>query len=112
MTRPVALFDSPLAALVPDPQGARMYGNVDNRMDVNLGVRHYLVAVAVPTELFTFMLEVARVPVETRVHIAIDAVDGFFVFSLLAGDSLYDMWVYSEKSLPAWILNRGYQLVS
>lgn len=109
--RPATIYDQPLAGLLPDPEGPRFYGNVDNRLEVNLGHAQHHVAVAVPTELFTFMLEVAKVPVETRVSLAIDHVGGYYLFSLFTGDALYDLWVYTQNSLPPWLLSQTYRLI-
>lgn len=108
--QPIAtVFDKPQAVLLPDPFGPRFYANIDNRLDVAVG-RGHVVAVAVPTELFTFLKEVAKVSPEVIVNLGLDRQGDRYVFSMLAGDSLFDLWSYSRKSLPAWILSRTHAL--
>jgi hypothetical protein len=58
------------------------------------------VPIAVPTWLFSFMREVCNIPADMEVSLAIDQVGERYVFSLLAGDNLYDLWDYSRGSLP------------
>jgi hypothetical protein len=109
MQQPVTVFDKPQAALLPDPIGPRFYANIDNRLDVGVG-RGHVVAVAVPTELFTFLKEVANVPSELPVSLGITKDGDRYVFFMIAGDSLFDLWSYSRKSLPAWLLDRSYAI--
>lgn len=113
MTRPQTVYDAPQYKFLPDPHGRRFYANVDNRLDVTMGSREYSVAVAVPTELFTYLREVAKVGRRSTVLLAIDQVgEGgeHFVYSMLCGDKLHDLWVYSKASLPQWMLDPKYQL--
>ena len=110
MAAPRTVFDKPQAALLPDPAGARDYANISNIVDFADGGRTWAVCVAVPTELFTFMKEVAKIPPEDAVTLSIDRVDpDWYVFSLLRGEDLYDLWHYSNMSLPAWLLDREYR---
>lgn len=109
------MFDKPFSPLLPDPEGARMYGNVSNRLEVNAFGRSRLMPVAVPTELFTYMREVAKVPVETEVSLVIDEDDSdpdntWYVFSLVVGAEFHDLWAYSQASLPKWLMNPAYAL--
>jgi len=94
------VFETPQAHLLPDPEGPRRYGNVDNLVDVAIGGRVRQVPIAVPTFLFTFMRDVAKIDRQTDVTLALDRMGDRFVFSLLAGDDLYDLWDYSYKGLP------------
>lgn len=107
MPHPVTIFDSPPCNLQPDVSGPRWYANVDNRLEVNIGGRPYTIAIAVPTELFTFLKEVAKVSPEEDVTLSLDKIDGRYVFAALAGDSLHDLWYYSDASLPRWIRDRS-----
>lgn len=109
MHLPVTVFDKPQAVLLPDPFGPRLYANIDNRLDVNVG-RGHAVAVAVPTELFTFLKEVAHVPPEIPVNLGITSEGERYVFFMIAGDSLFDLWSYSRKSLPAWLTDRSFAI--
>lgn len=111
MPAPQTVFDSPFP-LQPDERGARFYGNVDNRLEVTDGDRHWHVAVAVPTELFTYMREVMKVPPEETVTLALDRDEDHYVFSALAGDTLHDLWSYSRASVPGWLLAPAYRLKS
>lgn len=94
------VFDSPQARIVPDSEGRRTYGNVDNAVEVNTGEAAVFVYIAVPTFLFTFMRDVARIHPATEVHLSLDRVNRSYVFSLLAGENLYDLWSYTEATLP------------
>lgn len=109
---PVTVFDRPQWHLLPDPKGARMYANVDNRVQVAQGSRSFHVAVSVATELFTFLKEVARVTPEDRVSLSLDLCDRFYVFSVFVeaqtGDKLFDLWAI--KALPEWMGDRQYRL--
>lgn len=110
------VFDRPQWNLLPDPIGVRDYANVSNRMEVALCSGTHHVAVAVPTGLFTLMRDVFKVDTGTPVTLSIEEVDGSrgdprFVFSMLAGDdNLYDLWDYSEGSLPRWLLDGSYRV--
>lgn len=108
------VFPTPQFSLLPDFKGVRPYGNVDNRMEVHIGVDLYHVALAVPSGLFTLMKTVFKVPPEETVNLllmedtASDAVTGdavsTYTFSLMYGeDHVYDLWAYSEGSLPRWL---------
>lgn len=111
MPAPPVLFDSPFP-LLPDSAGARFYANVDNRLEVATARDAWTIPVAVPTELFTFMREVAKVPPEETVTLGLDETeDGeHYVFSMLAGDNLYDLWHWSRRSIPGWLLSRDHRL--
>ena len=94
-----------------------MYANVDNKLELatSSGISH--VAVAVPTGLFTLMKDVFRVPVDVTVNLAIDEIvdergdrDSTFVFSIIWGNEIRDLWAYSRGSLPAWLTAREYRL--
>jgi len=103
-------FNKPQFTLAPDRAGARYYANVDNRMEVLAGGEQYRVAVAVPTGLFTILRGVFNVPLTEDVHLAIDEVGERFVFSIMYGDELRDLWDYSPLSLPTWILGKSYRV--
>lgn len=103
------LFDQPTIKLLPDETGPRFYANVDNRIEVVRGRDTYRVAVAVPTEFFTLMKEVCDITPDEEVTLAIDQDGEHYVFSLLAGQRLFDLWRYSERSLPVWITDRAYR---
>lgn len=111
MTAPRTVFDRPQSDLLPDRRGARMYANVDNRMEVTARGRSALFPVAVPTMLFTYMAQVARIPAEQEVNLSLELFDdlGYYVFSLLAGDELHDLWYYSLKGVPQWTRNPAYR---
>lgn len=109
MPPPSTVFDKPQADLVPDRQGRRWYGNVDNLMQINAQGRKFDVFVAVPTMLFPLMKEALQIPPEEPVTLAIDQIDEYYVFSLLGGDRLFDLWHYSQKGIPGWILHRDYR---
>lgn len=93
-----------------------MYANVDNRLEVVLdeGETSFLVPLAVPTGLFTLMRDVMKIPIGETVKLSIDELregdEKSYVFSLMCGDSLYDLWQYSRGSLPSWILQKEYRL--
>lgn len=104
------VFQSPQCSLVPDLKGRRMYANVDNRMSVTDGDAEYHVLVVVPTGLFSIMKDVLKVAPEKDVSLSVDRLEDRHVFSLLSGqDDLYDLWSYSEASLPQWILSGEYR---
>lgn len=113
MRYPTTVFDRPQWNLLPDPRGARRYGVVDNRVEVVQGRASYAVYLAVPTELFTFLREVAQVTPDSSVTLSLDLVDGFWIFSAMvdgaSGDSLFDLWAYTHKQLPVWIPDRQYR---
>jgi hypothetical protein len=93
-------YDAPQVDLLPDV-GERRYGNVDNLVEVAFHLCDpFFVPIAIPTWLFSFMREVANVPRDAEVSLALDQVGERFVFSMLAGDQLYDLWDYSYGSLP------------
>jgi hypothetical protein len=94
------VFETPQAKLLPDLGGPRRYGNVDNVVDVAVSRYSRQVPIAVPTLLFTFMRDVAGVDPQTDVTLALDQVGERYVFSMLAGDDLYDLWEYSYAGLP------------
>jgi hypothetical protein len=113
----VTVFDRPQFALLPDFAGARVYGNVDNRLEVhapshNPGTWH--VALAVPTGLFPLMKGALAVGPEESVSLSLDeAVEDppRYILGLLAGESrLYDLWSYSAGSVPRWVFNPEYRL--
>lgn len=109
--KPRVTFDRPQFNLLPDEKGVRFYANVDNRMEVLARNTNYYVAVAVPTGLFTLMADVFKVPLEEEVRLSMDEVGDRFVFSIFYGsDNLVDLWDYSRKTLPAWILTKQYRL--
>lgn len=113
MTRPATVYDTPQYQLLPDAQGARFYANVDNRLEVTMRGKSFMVAVAVPTELFTYMREVARVGPRSSVLLAIDQVGAegdFFLYSMMCGDKLHDLWVYTAAGFPAWMRDPAYHL--
>jgi hypothetical protein len=117
MQYPATVFDKPQWTLLPDPQGARMYGNVSNALEVQLPRRtSFFVHLAVPTELFTFMREIAKVPPQAACSLSIDVNDdGMGLFCLLVehgGDwKLYDLWAWTRGSLPGWIMDREFRCV-
>lgn len=110
------MFPRPEFNLLPDLNGPRMYANVDNRLEVALdnGETTYIVPLAVPTGLFTLMRGVMKIPIGETVRLSIDELaegeDVSYVFSLMCGDSLYDLWRYSRGSVPQWILGKEYRL--
>lgn len=107
MTLPV--FDTPQFPLMPDKSGRRMYGNVDNLMEVVRNGQSVYVLLAVPTGLFTLMQDVLRVPPEEHVCLSLDeGEDGRYIFSLMYGTNLVDLWTYSQKSKPAWTTMKEY----
>lgn len=105
------VFDRPQWPLVPDPQGVRMYANLENRLEIALTSSSHTVAVALPTGLFHLMKDVLKVPPEDQVTLYIDQVGEKYVFGLLQGSStLVDLWEYTLKTLPAWILEKEYRI--
>lgn len=107
------VFDRPQWTLLPDPKGPRSYANVNNVLEIVRGRSSVRVAVVVPTELFTLMREVFKVPPTSACSLSLDQVGTHFVFSLLADGeqpSLYDLWTYSAKSLPEWMLDRSFHM--
>lgn len=117
MNYPVTVFDRPQWTLLPDPQGQRKYGNVSNAMEVQLpGRASFRVCVAVPTELFTFMREVADVQPHAECSLAIDVnEEGQGLFCLLVeygGEGkLYDLWAWTRGAIPGWIMDREFRCV-
>lgn len=107
------VFDRPQWTLLPDPKGPRVYGNVSNVLEIVRGRSSVRVAIAVPSEIFTLMREVLKVPPSAACSLSLDQVDNHFVFSLLAEVeplALYDLWTYSSKSLPDWMLDRSFHM--
>lgn len=113
------VFAQPQYKLIPDPEGARHYANVDNAMHVTLADSHYSfkVAVVVPTGMFTLMKEAFKIPVGSKMYLAIDEFKedkrnstSTFLFSLQDDERLYDLWAYTEKTLPSWIMDEKYRL--
>lgn len=113
MRYPTTVFDRPQWNLLPDPKGRRTYGIVDNLTEVVNGRASYRVCLSVPTELFTFLREVAKVTPDSSVTLSLDLVDSFWIFSAMvegaSGDSLYDLWAYTSKQLPEWMPDRQYR---
>lgn len=111
---PATIFESPKWNLVPDPKGARTYGIVTNALEVAGSTRSYQVALAVPTELFTFLRDVAKATPEDKAALSLDFCGQWRLFSVYVygprGDKLFDLWAYTESQLPAWILDRQYRL--
>lgn len=109
---PVTVFDRPQWHLLPDPKGARMYANVDNRLQVAWGSRSFAVPLSVSAELFTFLKDVAQALPSDTVTLSMDLWQGFYVFSVFIEssqqDKLYDLWFV--KSLPEWMGDRQYHL--
>lgn len=86
---------------------------MSNVLEMTRGRLLARMAVAVPTDLFTLMAQVLKVPVEASAALAIDMVGDWYVFSLhVIGDteSLHDLWAYPAKGLPAWMLDPSYHL--
>jgi hypothetical protein len=113
------MFDKPQWPLLPDLKGIRMYANLENRLEIVLTSSSHTVAVALPTGLFQLMKDVLQVLPEDQVTLYIDQVGGKYVFGLLhepstfqGSSTLVDLWTYSEKSLPAWILAKEYWIVT
>lgn len=104
------LFDTPQAPLVPDRRGHRFYGNVDNAMVVCGVGEPYIVHVAVPTMLFPLMKEVLNIPPESEAVLGLDCIDDWYIFSLMSGDRLFDLWRYPSKKVPKWIKSRNYRV--
>lgn len=112
------MFPRPEFKILPDLNGHRMYANVDNRLEVALdeGNTTFGVALAVPTGLFTLMRDVMKVPIGETVKLSIDEVivgedaQKEYVFSLMWGDNLYDLWKYSRGSVPSWIFDKEFRL--
>lgn len=103
------LFQTPQFRLLPDPQGHRLYANVDNLLEIATQEGLATAPVQVPASLFVLMKDVLRVKPESSVSLAVDEVeqgeDVRYVFSLLVDDQqIYDLWDYSPNSLPAWLL--------
>jgi len=88
-----------------------MYANVDNCVEVSTEGGMHHVALAVPTGLFTIMRDAFKVPVEATVTLSIDQQGERYVFSLLHGYHLYDLWDYSQASLPGWIVGLEHRIV-
>ena len=110
---PATVFDRAQWKLLPDPKGPREYANVSNVLEIVSGRAVIRVAVAVPTELFTFLREVAKSDPAHPVRLALDLVGPWYVFSVfIAGedDKLIDLWAYAARGLPEWMLMREYQL--
>lgn len=114
MLSTATVFDRPQCHLLPDLQGPRMYANVSNVVEVARSVHSvFRVAIAVPTDLFTIMRDVLRVPLGCRCSLAIDYVESVFVLSLLVEgetEALHDLWTYPSRGLPAWMLDSSYHL--
>lgn len=107
------MFPSPQFLLQPDNIGERRYGNVQNRMVVSPVHRpEFAVLVAVPTGLFTIMRDVIRAKPEITYSLTLDGNGDRFILSVVPhGESdFWDLWDYSERSLPSWILNSAYRL--
>lgn len=104
------VFDTPQAPLVPDRRGHRFYGNVDNAMSVGGVGSPYVVHVAVPTMLFPLMKEVLNIHPESEALLGLDLMDNWYVFSVLSGNRLFDLWRYPSKKVPEWILSREYRV--
>lgn len=111
---PRTVFDKPQATLLPDSKGARMYANVSNTLEVTQGSYSWAVAVAVPSMLFTFFKDVARVTPEQQVTLSLDLEGTYFLFSaMVMGEGrtdLIDLWAYPAKAAPAWILDPDYAI--
>lgn len=113
MTYPTTVFDRPQWKLLPDPMGVRKYANVSNLLEIAAGSRVTKVALAVPTDLFTLMHKVLRVPPEAECSLSLDLQDGWYVFSLLvdgAEPKLYDLWAMTQKQLPTWMGDPAYRV--
>jgi hypothetical protein len=104
------VFDSPQWSLVPDLTGARFYANVDNRLEITNGRTSFHVALAVPTQLFTYMLNIG-VKQEDTVQLALDWIEGYPVFSMvISGENLHDLWVFPRNGEPDWIYDLKYRV--
>lgn len=109
----LTVFDKPQFQLLPDYHGVRMYANVDNRMEVVRPSGVHIVTLSIPTGLFPLMQDVLKIPPEDLVTLSLDQLDEKYVFSLLQGSStLVDLWNYTPKTLPAWILEKEYRTVT
>lgn len=105
------IFDSPQANLQPDTLGRRLYANVDNAVDCDIGGTPFFVFIAVPTELFTILREVGKLDPNEDVTLALDREDERIIFSAFSesSETLLDLWYYSDASLPGWIRRREFQ---
>jgi len=115
--RPVTLFPKPEWRLLPDVEGVRSYANVNNRLEVNLrgGAETYDVALAVPTAWFTLARDHLKISREEQITLAIDALGKerirWYIFSAMSSaDRLFDLWLYTPSTLPAWIMEPAYRL--
>lgn len=109
---PPTLFRRPEWLLLPDPEGPRLYANVDNRLEiVDAKGRAHEVALAVPTAFFTLARDVLKITREEHVTLAIEPIYKSYVFSALTDtDRLFDLWSYTPSKLPDWMREDAYRL--
>lgn len=112
---PATVFDKPQWPLKPDTQGPRMYANVSNRLTITLGKsKGYDVAVQVPTELFTFLLQGHKVAPGSHVQLFMDSDGTWTLFGAEIESEgrmeLLDLWAYPGRNIPAWMLAPEFRL--
>lgn len=110
--RPSTLFVKPEWKLLPDPEGPRLYANVDNRLEVILKNRDaYYVALAIPTAWFTLARDELKIEPGEQVMLSVEFVERWYMFSALTDTNrLFDLWVYTQGALPDWIVEEPYRL--
>lgn len=91
--------------LVPDTEW-RMYANVDNRLTLEsptavMGEPF----IVVPTELFTLMKDVLKIPARDSVTLFMPVNRAYATFGLyhVNQDKEYALWFYSRATLPAFL---------
>lgn len=104
MTRPNTTFEQPQWPLRADPQGARFYANVDNRIARRYANgRQKEVPVVVPTAFFTMMREVFKVDPTEEVLLYLVPDEQYYVFGMAWGEkatNVADLWYYTANGLP------------
>lgn len=89
---------------------------MSNALEVVRGRSVVRVAAVVNSTLFTLMREVFKIDPSAECSLSLDQVGDHYVFSLYAsavgdrGEHLYDLWSYTPKTLPAWLLDRNFHL--
>lgn len=95
--RIITLFDKPQFELLPDPEGNRLYINVDNGVELPDG---RLIPVVVNSMLFTIMREALKIPADDSVYLYLSKDDSYYALCIEWCGEAACLWTYTEKTLP------------
>lgn len=102
----ITLYDKPEFKLKPD-RVFRTYANVENSLELPNGKA---VTIQIPARIFT-ITRFLGIRYGEQAKVYLDLIDGKYVFGISLQedeDTCWDLWTYTEKSLPPFIRSAIY----